>query len=88
MDQKEFDLLQVAIDKFFKLEEIDVLDEVDPDSEPSFSWGPCDCCGSHLGGDRFDMLGFNSGKPDAEQYKYSICVDCYFAVNGILEVDV
>jgi hypothetical protein len=28
--------------------------EVLDNKEPLFSWSPCDCCGSDLGGDRFE----------------------------------
>jgi hypothetical protein len=29
--------------------------------EPYFSWSPCDCCNTHLGGDRFDFAILGEG---------------------------
>ena len=52
------------------------------DSEPSFSWMPCDSCGSRLGGDRFDAVALDD---DKEIYELSICVDCaMYHANGEL----
>ena len=42
--------------------------------EPSFSWRACECCGSHLGGDRYHAISFNHTTD--EIYEYEICVDC------------
>jgi hypothetical protein len=33
-----------------------LTDEQNEPNEPHFSWSPCDGCGSHLGGDRFDYV--------------------------------
>jgi len=47
--------------------------------EPHFSWHPCDCCGSHLGGDRVHAAGWHrDDPPDTPIKKYSICVDCEY----------
>lgn len=42
--------------------------------EPYFSWHPCDCCGSHLGGNREDYIGIDAHGP----IEYSICEDCVY----------
>ena len=43
---------------------------------PSFSWRPCECCGSRLGGDRYHTTGFN---PEMKEvYEYEICEDCLY----------
>ena len=26
------------------------------EGDPEFSWCPCECCGSHLGGDRHELI--------------------------------
>jgi len=84
MNIKEYNEHMDAMRAFYEREELGVM--VDIDAEPYFSWSPCECCGSHLGGDRYDMRGFSRVLPDAPQFDYSICVDCYLAVNGVLEV--
>jgi hypothetical protein len=49
-------------------------------NEPSFSRYPCDCCGSHLGGDREDMHAILDG---AIVHFGGACVDCVmYLVNG------
>ncbi len=58
--------------------------------EPSFSWSPCDCCGSHLGGDRYDVIGWFKGAraggyTDEFQWSGHICPDCLrYLANGDL----
>lgn len=50
--------------------------------DPHFSWSPCDCCGTHLGGDRFEcevLFTFEAdgrtqtGKAD---FNSECCPDC------------
>ncbi len=44
--------------------------------EPSFSWRACECCGSHLGGDRYHATGYN---PTTDTIcEYEICTDCVY----------
>lgn len=46
--------------------------------EPYFSWSPCECCGSPLGGDRYDFLGrIFEGNDLKEVIELSCCVDCF-----------
>lgn len=71
------------INRFFAREKIDVM-SLEREQEPYFSWSSCDCCGSTLGGDRQDYIGFNSQEPDVE-YEYSVCVDCMFSLEGVGE---
>ena len=53
-------------------------------NEPYFSWQPCDCCGSHLGGDREFATGYNPTTTEVQEY--SICSDCaYYAEYGRLD---
>jgi len=57
---------------------------LDNEDESYFSWKPCECCGSHLGGDRVDCNGYN---PETQEiYEYSVCIDCeYYAEYGQLD---
>lgn len=44
-----------------------------------FSWSTCDCCGSRLGGDRWDakQFGVNIKTHELEETDSgSICIDC------------
>ena len=45
--------------------------------DPHFSWSPCDCCGSPLGGDRFEceVLIVLDGKLHQED-NCNACPDC------------
>lgn len=57
--------------------------EPEPGFEPYFSWRPCECCGSHLGGDRED---YTFATNDNQIIEASICVDCvYYLAYGQLD---
>ena len=45
--------------------------------EPHFSWSACQCCGSLLGGDRYDMVACNPGS-DPTLIEFRACSDCLF----------
>lgn len=52
-------------------------------NEPSFSWKPCECCGSALGGDRYIATGILNDDPILGKnvmFEYSICVDCMYYI--------
>ena len=52
--------------------------------EPSFSMQSCDCCGTHLGGDRYKATGYNPQLK--EVFVYEICGDClYYSEYGQLD---
>lgn len=52
--------------------------------EPYFSWRPCECCGSPLGGNREDYLFATIESPDA--FEASICADCvHYLAYGALD---
>ncbi len=54
------------------------------DQEEFFSWRPCDCCGTNLGGNRIHASGFNFKTQKVQCY--SICIDCeYYAEYGQLD---
>jgi hypothetical protein len=51
-----------------------------------FSWKPCECCGSPLGGDRFRAVKCSTYTDDMSDY--SVCIDCIaFIANGDLPAD-
>ena len=53
-------------------------------NEPFFSWRPCDCCGTSLGGNREHATGWNPTKKQVQEY--TICEDCvYYAEYGRLD---
>jgi len=48
-----------------------------------FSWRPCECCGSHLGGDRET---YSFAPEQGEPFDADICVDCvYYLAYGVLD---
>ena len=52
--------------------------------EPFFSGEWCDCCGTHLAGDRYKASGYNPNTK--EIYDYEVCPDClYYAEYGRLD---
>lgn len=55
----------------------------DGDHQAFFSWRPCECCGSPLGGDREE---YEFARNDAEpNFTAKICMDCvYYLVYGKL----
>ena len=87
MKLSEYREYQSNVADFFKSEGITNLSTIadeEGDTEPSFSWQSCDCCGSSLGGDRYDCNGYN---PETKEiYEYSVCPDCvYYAAYGSLD---
>jgi hypothetical protein len=63
------------------------VDRLAPDYDPEaewaegeswFSWSPCECCGSHLGGDREYLYARNAAD---ELIQFTICEDCVYYVN-------
>lgn len=53
------------------------------ESEPYFSWQPCECCGSTLGGNRED---YSFACEDGSELEASICQDCvYYLAYGQLD---
>ncbi len=43
-------------------------------NEPFFSWSPCECCKTHMGGNREYATGYND--ITKKVYNYTICEDC------------
>ena len=60
-------------------QELDQLGNEDaPEREPWFSWSPCECCGSHLGGNREYLYARDASD---EIVQFTICEDCVYYVN-------
>jgi hypothetical protein len=58
-------------------------DEDGDTREPFFSWRRCECCRSHLGGDRET---YQFACEDGSQFDADICVDCvYYLAYGVLD---
>lgn len=57
----------------------------EPEADPFFSWRPCGCCGSGLGGNRETYRFAINGSHDAT-ISAAICVDCiYYLTYGRLD---
>lgn len=84
MSLMEYAEYEAAVARFFESEGIRNLSPVDPESEPFFSWRPCDCCQRPLGGNREHVNGYN---PTTEQIQeYTVCEDCiYYAAYNRLD---
>lgn len=50
----------------------------DYEGEPWFSWRPCQCCGSDLGGDREYLYGVDKNN---DVLQFEICLDCVYYTN-------
>ena len=86
MTTQEYELFKQNVESFFKTEGIDRLTHTTV-NEPSFSHQPCECCGSPLGGNRYEMAGWNV-RTRAVYGMYSVCVDCVqYIANGELETE-
>jgi hypothetical protein len=80
MNKNEYKEYQSRVINFFDtigIVNLSVIQIGEETTEPYFSWRPCDCCGSRLGGMRVDANGYN---PTAEcvMGPFSICLDCEF----------
>ena len=82
MTAQEYKEYKLRVASFLEREEIEIISQCGDDygnSEPFFSWRPCECCGLHKGGDRYDMIATNG-------FHYEVCVDClYYLTYGRLD---
>jgi len=95
MNKGEYESYQKSVRYFLTAEGLDDLHQVSgecPDCgvdygespEGGFSWSPCDCCGSTLGGTRYHAVGLN--RKLGQVFCYDICVDClYYLAYGQLD---
>ena len=85
MTHAEYKNYQANVARFFEREGLQNLSEIDSGKESYFSWSMCDCCGSPLGGDRYDCSGYNPTTKEVQEV-YRVCVDCiYYNVYGQLD---
>jgi hypothetical protein len=77
MTPKEYADYEQSVADFFEREGLNCLTEVGRESEPYFSWRPCDCCGSRLGGNRGDCNGYNPTTKEIQD-GYAVCEDCIY----------
>jgi len=83
MTRKEYSEYEAAVAEFFANEGVTNLSRMD-DDESFFSWRPCDCCRTYLGGDRIKANGYNPSTKEVQEY--TICVDCeYYVEYGQLD---
>ena len=71
--KKDYEEYKQRVAAFMQRENINCL-SFNSDREPYFSWRPCECCGDTLGGNRYDVAGYNNA--DKEIYLYAVCPDC------------
>lgn len=77
MTKKEYAEYEESVRAFFEKEGLNCLSAIDNEPEPYFSWQPCDCCGSPLGGDREECHGYNPTTKEI-QGPYQVCTDCIY----------
>jgi hypothetical protein len=83
MTQHEYTEYKTTVAAFMVREGIQNL-TTDSDPEPWFSWAPCHCCNTHLGGNRENATGYNPTTKEVQEYV--ICSDCvYYAEYGKLD---
>lgn len=84
MTHTEYEQYQERVAAFFKRTGVSNLSCVAECCEPYFSWRSCECCGSHLGGNRHDANGYIPATGDI--WEGSVCDDCiYYAEYGQLD---
>jgi len=91
MNLKEYTEYEKDVADFFKREGITNLSSTYDEEtgegymEPFFSWSPCECCGSTLGGDREECAGYNPTTKEVHG-PFNVCQDCvYYAEYGHLD---
>jgi len=87
MNKTEYKQYENKVADFMEGEGITNLSTISDENgnvEPYFSWSSCDCCGSMLGGNRYDCNGWNPRVKEIQEY--TVCADCvYYAEYGQLD---
>ncbi len=86
MTKQEYKAYQETVAEFFShgLNNLSPVSDDNGNWEEFFSWSPCDCCGSPLGGNRYSCNGYNGKTGEIEEY--TVCTDCvYYAEYGRLD---
>ena len=80
MTTQAYTQYQARVARFFKEEGINNLTtDYEKNGEAFFSWQPCDCCGSRLGGNREKASGYNPTTKEVQEYE-RVCLDCIYYV--------
>lgn len=83
MTRLEYAAFRASFDAFMRREGIANL-STDGETEAFFSWRPCECCGTPLGGNRENAMGYNPTTKEVQSY--TVCTDCvYYAAMGCLD---
>jgi len=85
MTKQEYITYQVIVAAFFEQEGLANLTAIsEEDSEPYFSWRPCECCKNPLGGMREHCNGYAPVTKEVKEFR--VCIDCvYYAEYGRLD---
>lgn len=85
MTRSEYRQYQSSVDSFLSAEGIESSftcdshdDESRDDHVDEFSWHPCDCCRSPLGGERHRVTAYHPATK--EILTYQVCPDCVYYV--------
>jgi hypothetical protein len=79
----EYAQYQQTVSEFMQSNGLRNLSRVS-DTEEFFSWSPCDCCESPLGGSRIEADGWS--EVENGPLEFTICTDCeYYAEYGRLD---
>lgn len=88
MNKQEYTEYKARVEKFITDNKIEVYaPDINEQGEniSGFSWQPCECCGSPLGGDRFSMI-YKTDRTDNTVSTFQVCIDClYFLEYGRLD---
>jgi len=83
MNKQEYREYEARFEEFMRLNKLNNLTRIDNKDEPYFSWSTCECCLTHLGGNRIMASGYSR---TGVVYKFEICTDCeYYAEYGQLD---
>lgn len=83
MTKQEYADYQAAVADFMEREGLANLSS--KTGETFFSWRPCQCCGTTLGGDREECNGYNPTTQEVQEYD-CVCTDCiYYSEYGQLD---
>jgi len=77
MTRKGFYFWEQRVTAFLRKNNLDTFSREDEDSEGEFSWRACECCGSRLGGTRYNVVGYDHKREEIVG-PWSICTDCLF----------
>lgn len=71
----EYEAYQASVDNFLNVNQVrpGCFSSVEEEPEGFFSWRPCECCGSSLGGTREH---YRFAQESGGIFEADICVDC------------